>query len=158
MELHESGEMYLETILVLKNRLGLVRSIDIANEMGFSKPTISVAMKKYREDGLVSMDDQGFINLTEEGRDIAEKIYERHQVISHVLMALGVSEKHATEDACKMEHDISDETFAVLKKEYARLLQKDKNQQDRSGYEVRADFCVPFLLLEAAENYDKIIR
>ena len=91
MELHESGEMYLETILVLKNRLGLVRSIDIANEMGFSKPTISVAMKKYREDGLVSMDDQGFINLTEEGRDIAEKIYERHQVISHVLMALGVS-------------------------------------------------------------------
>ena len=119
MELHESGEMYLETILVLKNRLGLVRSIDIANEMGFSKPTISVAMKK-----LVSMDDQGFINLTEEGRDIAEKIYERHQVISHVLMALGVSEKHATEDACKMEHDISDETFAVLKKEYARLLQK----------------------------------
>ena len=124
MELHESGEMYLETILVLKNRLGLVRSIDIANEMGFSKPTISVAMKKYREDGLVSMDDQGFINLTEEGRDIAEKIYERHQVISHVLMALGVSEKDATEDACKMEHDISDETFAVLKKEYARLLQK----------------------------------
>lgn len=124
MELHESGEMYLETILVLKNRLGLVRSIDIANEMGFSKPTISVAMKKYREDGLVSMDDQGFINLTEEGRDIAEKIYERHQVISDVLMALGVSEKHATEDACKMEHDISDETFAVLKKEYARLLQK----------------------------------
>lgn len=124
MELHESGEMYLETILVLKNRLGLVRSIDIANEMGFSKPTISVAMKKYREDGLVSMDDQGFINLTEEGRDIAEKIYERHQVISHVLMALGVSEKYATEDACKMEHDISDETFAVLKKEYARLLQK----------------------------------
>ena len=124
MELHESGEMYLETILVLKNRLGLVRSIDIANEMGFSKPTISVAMKKYREDGLVSMDDQGFINLTEEGRDIAEKIYERHQVISHVLMALGVSEKHAPEDACKMEHDISDETFAVLKKEYARLLQK----------------------------------
>ena len=69
MELHESGEMYLETILVLKNRLGLVRSIDIANEMGFSKPTISVAMKKYREDGLVSMDDQGFINLTEEGRE-----------------------------------------------------------------------------------------
>ena len=74
MELHESGEMYLETILVLKNRLGLVRSIDIANEMGFSKPTISVAMKKYREDGLVSMDDQGFINLTEEVRDIADKI------------------------------------------------------------------------------------
>ena len=137
MELHESGEMYLETILVLKNRLGLVRSIDIANEMGFSKPTISVAMKKYREDGLVSMDDQGFINLTEEGRDIAEKIYERHQVISHVLMALGVSEKHATEDACKMEHGIS------------------KIGQDMKSGPI---FCVPFLLLEAAENYDKMIR
>ena len=124
MNIYESAENYLEAILSLHERHGLVRSIDIANEMGFSKPTISVAMKKYREDGLVSMDDQGFINLTEEGRDIAEKIYERHQVISHVLMALGVSEKHATEDACKMEHDISDETFAVLKKEYARLLQK----------------------------------
>ena len=89
MELHESGEMYLETILVLKNRLGLVRSIDIANEMGFSKPTISVAMKKYREDGLVSMDDQGFINLTEEGRDIAEKIYERHCFFTEQLIAAG---------------------------------------------------------------------
>ena len=124
MELHESGEMYLETILVLKNRLGLVRSIDIANEKGFAKPIFSVAFKMFRVEGLGSMDDQGVSNLTEEGRDIAEKIYERHQVISHVLMALGVSEKHATEDACKMEHDISDETFAVLKKEYARLLQK----------------------------------
>jgi Mn-dependent DtxR family transcriptional regulator len=124
MELHESGEMYLETILVLKNRLGLVRSIDIANEMGFSKPTISVAMKKFRQDGLVEMDESGFINLTEEGRDIAERIYERHQVISHILMALGVSEKNAVADACKIEHDISDETFAVLKKEYVRLINK----------------------------------
>ena len=124
MKIQESAENYLETILMIGKRKSHVRSIDIARELGYSKPSISVAMKKYREDGLVSMDDQGFINLTEEGRDIAEKIYERHQVISHVLMALGVSEKHATEDACKMEHDISDETFAVLKKEYARLLQK----------------------------------
>ena len=120
--------MYLETILVLKNRLGLVRSIDIANEMGFSKPTISVAMKKYREDGLVSMDDQGFINLTEEGRDIAEKIYERHQVISHVLMALGVSEKHSTEDACKMEHDISQESFEKIKAHYNKFVKKEETE------------------------------
>ena len=124
MELHESGEMYLETILVLKNRLGLVRSIDIANEMGFSKPTISVAMKKYREDGLVSMDDQGFINLTEEGRDIAEKIYERDCFFTEQLIAAGVDPKTAEVDACRMEHVISNESFAVLKKEYARLLQK----------------------------------
>lgn len=159
MELHESGEMYLETILVLKNRLGLVRSIDIANEMGFSKPTISVAMKKYREDGLVSMDDQGFINLTEEGRDIAEKIYERHQVISHVLMALGVSEKHATEDACKMEHDISDEG-RVCPQEGIRKASSKKIRISKIGQDMKSGpiFCVPFLLLEAAENYDKITR
>jgi Mn-dependent DtxR family transcriptional regulator len=101
-----------------------VRSIDIANEMGFSKPTISVAMKKFRQDGLVEMDESGFINLTEQGRDIAERIYERHQVISHILMALGVSKENATADACKIEHDISDETFSMLKKEYSRLLNK----------------------------------
>ena len=144
MELHESGEMYLETILVLKNRLGLVRSIDIANEMGFSKPTISVAMKKYREDGLVSMDDQGFINLTEEGRDIAEKIYERHQVISHVLMALGVSEKHATEDACRWSMISVMKPSPSSKRNTQGFFKKDKNQQDRSGYEVRADFLRAF--------------
>jgi Mn-dependent DtxR family transcriptional regulator len=124
MELHESAQMYLETILVLKNRLGLVRSIDIANEMGFSKPTISVAMKKFRQEGLIEVDESGFISLTEQGRDIAERIYERHQVLTHILVNLGVSKKNAEADACKIEHDISDETFAVLKKEYARLLQK----------------------------------
>ncbi|MCH3951313.1 MAG: metal-dependent transcriptional regulator [Acidaminococcus sp.] len=124
MELHESAQMYLETILVLKNRLGLVRSIDIANEMGFSKPTISVAMKKFRQEGLIEVDESGFISLTEQGRDIAERIYERHQVLTHILVNLGVSQKNAEADACKIEHDISDETFAVLKKEYARLLQK----------------------------------
>ena len=90
MEYHESEstEMYLETILVLKNRLGLVRSIDIANEMGYSKPTISVAMKKFRGEGLVTVDESGFVNLTEAGRDIAERIYERHQVLTHILMSL----------------------------------------------------------------------
>ena len=107
MEVHEAAEMYLETILVLKNRLGLVRSIDVANEMGYSKPTISIAMKKFRQEGLVTVDESGFINLTEAGRDIAERIYERHQVLTHILVSLGVSQDHAEEDACKIEHDIS---------------------------------------------------
>jgi Mn-dependent DtxR family transcriptional regulator len=121
MELHESAEMYLETILVLKNRLGLVRSIDVVNEMDFSKPTISIAMKKFKEEGYVTIDHSGFIDLTEKGRAVAEKIYERHQVLSHILINLGVGEKQAVADACKMEHDISEETFACLKKEYMRL-------------------------------------
>ncbi len=126
MEFHEteSTEMYLETILVLKNRLGLVRSIDIANEMGYSKPTISVAMKKFRQEGLVTVDESGFVNLTETGRDIAERIYERHQVLTLILVNLGVSQKNAEHDACKIEHDISDETFDALKKEYVRLRSK----------------------------------
>ena len=124
MQLHESAEMYLETLLVLKNRLGLVRSIDVANEMGFSKPTISVAMKKFRQEGLVTVDESGFLSLTEQGRDIASRIYERHQVLTHILMNLGVSRKNAEADACKIEHDISDETFNTMKKEYARMLQK----------------------------------
>ena len=126
MEYHESEstEMYLETILVLKNRLGLVRSIDIANEMGYSKPTISVAMKKFRGEGLVTVDESGFVNLTEAGRDIAERIDERHQVLTHILMSLGVSREHAEHDASKIEHDICDETFDALKKEYLRLRSK----------------------------------
>ena len=121
MELHESAEMYLETILVLKNRLGLVRSIDIVNEMDFAKPTISIAMKKFKAEGYITVDSSGFIDLTEKARDIAEKIYERHQVLSHIRMNLGVSQKQAEADACKMEHDISEETFTCLKKEYIKL-------------------------------------
>lgn len=121
MGVHEATEMYLETILILKNRLGLVRSIDVATEMGYSKPTISVAMKKFRAENLVTVDDSGFINLTEKGRDIAERIYERHQVLTHILVSLGVSQKNAETDACLIEHDISDETFEALKKQYVKL-------------------------------------
>ena len=124
MSLQESGEMYLETILVLGQRTGFVRAIDICDEMGYSKPTISVAMKKFRAEGLVTVDDSGFVNLTETGRDIAEGIYERHQVLTHILMSLGVSREHAEHDACKIEHDICDETFEALKKEYVRLRAK----------------------------------
>lgn len=121
MELHESAEMYLETILVLKNRIGLVRSIDIVKEMDFSKPTISIAMKKFKEDGYITIDASGFIELTEKGRNVAEMIYERHNVLTQILLHLGVPQEHAEADACKMEHDISEETFKCLKKEYIRL-------------------------------------
>ena len=120
--------MYMKTILVLKKRLGTVRSIDVANEMGYSKPTISIAMKKFRQEGLITVDESNCIHLTEAGQTIAERIYERHQVLSYILESMGVSEKHALDDACKIEHDISDETFAALKKEYDRL-KKEETQK-----------------------------
>ena len=115
MVLQESGEMYLETILILKSRKGAVRSIDIANEMGYSKPSISRAMSHLREGGYVEMDSDGYITLTPSGMEVAAKIYERHKVLSSMLINLGVDEKTATEDACRMEHVISDESFAVIK-------------------------------------------
>ncbi len=115
MKIHESAENYLETILILKNRNGYVRSVDIANELSFTKPSISVAMKAFREEGYIEMDADGHISLTPSGLAIAEKIYERHQTLAKILMALGVSEKTAFADACKIEHDISDETFDKIK-------------------------------------------
>lgn len=115
MKIHESAENYLETILILKNRNGYVRSVDIANELSFTKPSISVAMKAFREEGYIEMDADGHISLTPSGLAIAEKIYERHQTLAKILMALGVSEKTAFVDACKIEHDISDETFDKIK-------------------------------------------
>ena len=116
MTLQESGEMYLETILVLSKRLPVVRSLDVAEEMKFSKPSVSRAVKLLRENGYLLMDKDGFLTLTDSGRAIAEKIYERHTILSAMLIQLGVSEKAAVEDACKIEHDLSDETFAAIKK------------------------------------------
>ena len=116
MQIHEAAEMYLETILVLQNRTGCVRSIDIANEMGYSKPTISVAMKQFREDGYILVDEKGVISLSDKGQKIAERVYDRHKSISAFLVAIGVSEETAAVDACKIEHDISDETFYCIKK------------------------------------------
>ena len=115
MHLQESGEMYLETILVLKNRKGAVRSIDVANEMGYSKPSISRAMSHLREGGYVIMDTVGYLTLTDEGMAVATKIYERHRVLSRLLEEFGVDEKTATEDACRMEHVISDTSFEAIK-------------------------------------------
>ena len=115
MKLFESGEDYLERILILKERMGQVRSIDIVNDMGFSKPSVSVAMKKLRENGFITIDKNGFISLTEEGNQIATNIYERHQVLTKLFMSLGVDEEIAMKDACKIEHDLSDETFQAIK-------------------------------------------
>ena len=115
MKIQESAENYLETILILSNSNPFVRSIDIVNEMGFSKPSVSIAMKKLRENGYISMNERGYITLEPPGREIAEKIYERHTVLSKLLETLGVNPKVAAEDACRMEHVISEETFDRIK-------------------------------------------
>ncbi|MCM1253592.1 MAG: metal-dependent transcriptional regulator [Clostridium sp.] len=116
MKIQESAENYLETILILAQKKGNVRSIDIANELEFKKPSVSVAMKNLRENGYIRVDDNGFITLTESGRQIAETMYERHILFSRWLMELGVNEKTAVEDACKMEHVLSKESFDAIKK------------------------------------------
>ncbi len=116
MAIQESGEMYLETILVLSEKLKLVRSLDVAQEMNFSKPSVSRAIGILKNEGYVQVDEQGGLNLTTEGKKIAQKIYERHVVLTQMLVKLGVDEKTATEDACKIEHHISDKTFKALKK------------------------------------------
>ena len=116
MTIRESAENYLETILMLSEKLPVVRSVDIATELNFKKSSISVAMKHLREDNYITVTDQGYIYLTDKGREIAETMYERHQIISTWLIGLGVDEKIATEDACKIEHDISKESFEAIKK------------------------------------------
>ena len=116
MKIHESAENYLETIYMLKQKKGAVRSIDIVNELEYTKPSVSIAMKNLRENGYILMDADGLISLTEKGQDIAEKMYERHTVISGWLMSLGVSEQTAIEDACRIEHVISEESFESMKK------------------------------------------
>ncbi|NLC43529.1 MAG: metal-dependent transcriptional regulator [Clostridiales bacterium] len=116
MKIYESAENYLETILMLKSENDTVRSIDIVNELEYSKASVSVAMKNLRENGYIVMDDEGSIKLTAKGQEIAEIIYERHRLLSDWLVMLGVNEKTATADACRMEHVISKETFEAIKK------------------------------------------
>lgn len=116
MIINESAENYLETILILSKRLPAVRSVDIANELGFKKPSVSIAMKNLREKEHISVDNSGFITLTSSGREIAEMIYERHLLFSNWLMKLGVSEQTALEDACKIEHVLSRESFEAIKR------------------------------------------
>ena len=116
MGIHESGERYLETIHVLLKKNGAVRSIDISEHMGYSKPSVSRAVGLLKNGGYILVDKDGYITLTESGIAVAEKIYERHTVLSRLLIALGVSEQTATEDACRLEHAISDESFNAIKR------------------------------------------
>lgn len=120
MKIQESAENYLETILVLQRRNGMVRSIDIVNELNYAKPSISVAMKHFKENGLITVDESGYISLTQTGMEIAEKMYERHTFLTSVLMQLGVDEEIAKIDACKIEHHISDEAFEMIKQHSAK--------------------------------------
>ena len=114
MAIHQSAEDYLESILILQKRLGHVRSIDIVNELGYSKPSISIAMKKLRESGHACMAEDGTLTLTDSGMEIASQVYERHTAITRLFLLLGVSAETATEDACKMEHNLSDETYRCI--------------------------------------------
>ena len=116
MHLQESGEMYLETILVLSRRLNKVRSVDVAEEMGYSKPSVSRAVGILRQGGYIHVAEDGGITLTESGQAVAEKIYERHRLLTSFLVKLGVDEKTAAEDACKMEHVISDASMEAIKR------------------------------------------
>jgi Mn-dependent DtxR family transcriptional regulator len=126
LKVQESAENYLETILMLKKRNGYVRSIDIANELSFSKPSVSTAMKQFREQGYISVESNGSIILTESGLKIAERVYERHLLLSKYLIALGVDEETAKEDACRIEHVISQQTFDKIKEHW----QKSLNQKE----------------------------
>lgn len=118
MTVRESGEMYLEAILVLAKRTGYVRSIDVSEYLGYSKPSVSRAMGILREGGYILVEKDGAITLTDSGKKLAETIYERHTVLSELLIRLGVDEKTATDDACRIEHVISDESFQAIKQYY----------------------------------------
>ena len=123
MSIQESGEMYLESILVLSKKSPNVRAIDLSEYMGFSKPSVSRALSVLKSGGFVTVSEQGYLTLTEDGKTIAEKIYERHTVLTNYLTLIGVSKETASQDACKMEHVVSDESFNAIK-EQVRLLEK----------------------------------
>ena len=132
MEIHESAEDYLEAILRLSQKSSEVRSVDIAAMLGVSKPSVSHAMKLLREDGYIAMDRYGTVTLLDKGAEIARRIYERHLVLSYMLESLGVDPEIAMADACKMEHDISDESFAALKEHFGVQACSMKNESKRN--------------------------
>ena len=124
MSLHESAEMYLETIYSLSKVNSTVRSIDVAEALGYSRPSVSRAVGLLKNDGYLTMDKDGFLSLTEKGTETADKIYERHTILTAALMALGVEKETAAEDACKIEHDISDRSFEAIKKHMSTYMPK----------------------------------
>ncbi len=125
MKILEAGENYLETILIEQKKIERIRSIDVCRALGYSKPTVSVAMKQLRENGFINMEPDGTITLTRSGREIAERMYERHNILAAILMDAGVSEQTAYADACKIEHDISEESFECLKKRFYENQEKE---------------------------------
>lgn len=131
MHVYESAEDYLEAILVIGKRRGMVRSIDIANELHFSKPSVSVAMKKLRESGHIEMDPDGLIRLLPSGQAIAERIYDRHRTLTDFFIYLGVGEEDASADACRVEHDLSAGTFEKLKEHICRTLEKVPDKAEK---------------------------
>jgi Mn-dependent DtxR family transcriptional regulator len=133
MALQESGEMYLETIYVLSQEHPNVRAVDIGEELGYSRPSVSRAMHVLKDEGLVKTDDYGLVKLTEAGNVLAKRIYERHTVLTQVLLDLGVEEKIASEDACRLEHYISDETFDAIKAHVAQYGSKSKGKSRTKG-------------------------
>ena len=120
VKIQESAENYLETIHMLKKKNGNVRSIDVANELSFSKASVSIAMKNFREEGFITVDGDGYLNLTEKGLEIARRVYERHEILAKALMALGVDEETAYDDACKIEHHISDKSVQKIKEHFGQ--------------------------------------
>ena len=120
MNIYESAEDYLEAILILRERQGMVRSIDVVHQLELTKPSVSVAMKRFRENGYIEMDADGYITLLPPGEEIAQRIYGRHKLLTQFLILLGVSEETAAADACKMEHDLSEETYSKIKEHAAR--------------------------------------
>ncbi len=130
MKIQEAAENYLECILMLHKQKGYVRSVDIADQMGVTKPTVSYTMKQFRENGYIEMDRYGQITLTQKGRDIAESIYERHNVLTRMLIALGVDEETAREDACKIEHGLSDSSFRQIKEHLKEIEGKKETESE----------------------------
>ncbi len=121
MQLQESGEMYLETIFILNNEYAHVRSIDVCDYMGFSKPSVSRAIGLLKNGGYVNVDESGYLTLTDAGKEVAEKMYSRHRVLTDFLVSIGVPEEIAQSDACKIEHHISDESFDAIKKQSEKI-------------------------------------
>lgn len=132
MEIHESGEDYLEAILMLENRLGYVRSIDIATEMGYSKPSISVSMRRLRENGYIDVDQRRDIHLTPLGREVAERMYERHVLLTDMLVSIGVDRDTAAREACKIEHDISADTFSRIREIYEKYKKPNNTEESKT--------------------------
>ena len=127
MSIFESGEDYLEAILMVSENKSEVHAIDIVNELGFSKPSVSIALKKLKEQGYITIDLNNHLHLTDSGMDVAKKIYERHKVLTSILESLGVNKETAEDDACKLEHDLSDESWNAIKNYYSVNLKKEGN-------------------------------